>query len=112
MSRSQWIDYVKLGTLVQGGRSLLICSSRVGRHLVMLKEIGREVDHHRGKLAKLRHRYIENVNFFIATETDSYLAFQYVRYTLKELLPRDHYILRRCSRRQGRMDLSGTQCPL
>lgn len=84
--RSQWIDYVKLGTLVQGSRSLLICSSRVGRKLVMLQKVTNGANDNRERMATVHHRHIAMVSFYIATDIDSYMAYPYVRYTLEELL--------------------------
>jgi hypothetical protein len=81
----QWIDHIKLGTLIQGGRELLICCSRQGQ-MFMLKRISYEVDAHRERIASLSHRHIAVMSFFIATETVSYVAFPYVRFTLEELL--------------------------
>lgn len=52
----------------------------------MLKTIGHEVDQLKEKVKILHHRHIAVASFFIATETTSYLGFEYVRYTVEELL--------------------------
>ena len=81
----RWIDHIKLGTLVQGGQELLVCCSRQGQ-MFMLKRIGYEIDEQRERIASLSHRHIAVMSCFVATETVSYVAFSYVRFTLEELL--------------------------
>jgi hypothetical protein len=84
--RSTWVDCVKLGTLVQGGRELLVCCTRNNPRLFMLKDVGCEVENCVEKIAMLQHRHIALASFFIDTESTSYVAFSYTRYTLEELL--------------------------
>jgi hypothetical protein len=54
--------------------------------MFMLKRISYEADDHRERIASLSHRHIAVMSFFIATETITYVAFPYVRFTLEELL--------------------------
>lgn len=84
--RSNWVDCIKLGTLVQGGQELSICRSRDNQRLFMLKDVGREARNCAGEIETLQHRHIASASFQIDTESTCYLAFPYVRYTLEELL--------------------------
>jgi hypothetical protein len=81
-----WVDCVKLGTLVQGGRELLICCNRDNQRLFMLKDVGCGVKTCVDRIGMLQHRHIALASFVIDTETTSYVAFAYTRYTLEELL--------------------------
>jgi len=83
---STWVDCIKLGTLVQGGRELLICRSRKDQRLFMLKDVGCEVKNRTENIATLQHRHIALASFRVDTESTSYIAFLYARYTLEELL--------------------------
>ncbi|KAM0714190.1 hypothetical protein Q7P37_009237 [Cladosporium fusiforme] len=86
MLKSTWVDYVKLGTLVQGGRELLVCYSRNNQRLFMLKDVSVGANSCMEKLATLRHRHIVLASFFIDLESTSYMAFEYTCHTLEELL--------------------------
>jgi hypothetical protein len=86
LPKSNWVEHVKLGTLVQGGRESLVCCSRKDQRLFMLKDIGRERDSHVDTIATLQHRHVALASFHIDTESTSYIAFQYTRHTLEELL--------------------------
>jgi len=83
---STWVDCIKLGTLVQGGRELLICRSCNNQRLFMLKDISCEVKNRTENIATLQHRHIALASFWVDTESTSYIAFSYTRYTLEELL--------------------------
>lgn len=80
------MDYVKLGTLVQGGRELLVCCSRNDQRLFMLKDVGVGPNSRVEKISTLQHRHIVLASFFIDSESTSYMAFEYTRHTLEELL--------------------------
>lgn len=84
--RSNWVDYVKLGTLIQGGRESLICCSRNDQRLFMLKNVGRDGNSHVEMIALLEHRHVALASFHIDTESTSYIAYQFTRHTLEELL--------------------------
>lgn len=84
--KSTWVDYVKLGTLVQGGRELLVCCSRKDQRLFMLKDVGIGANSRVEKISTLQHRHIVLASFFIDSESTSYMAFEYTRHTLEELL--------------------------
>jgi hypothetical protein len=83
---STWVDCMKLGILVQGGRELLICRSRNDQRLFMLKDVGSEVKNRMENIVTLQHRHIALASFRVDTESTSYIAFSYTRYTLEELL--------------------------
>jgi hypothetical protein len=83
---STWVDCIKLGTLVQGGRELLICRSRNDQRLFMLKDVGSELKNRMENIATLQHRHIALASFRVDTESTSYIASPYTRYTLEELL--------------------------
>lgn len=84
--KSTWLDYVNLGTLVQGGREMLICCSRHNQQLFMLKDVGQGLADRMVTTAALEHRHIALASFSIDSESTSYIAFPYVRHTLEELL--------------------------
>lgn len=84
--RSNWVDCIKLGTLIQGGQELSICRSRDSQRLFMLKDVGREAKNCAEETGTLQHRHIASASFQIDTESTCYLAFPYIRYTLEELL--------------------------
>lgn len=84
--KSTWLDYVNLGTLVQGGREMLICCSRNNQQLFMLKDVGQGLADRMVTTAALEHRHIALASFSIDSESTSYIAFPYIRHTLEELL--------------------------
>lgn len=65
---------------------MLVCRSREDRRLYMLKDAGHEVQDRAEKLESLRHRHIALASFQIDTDSTSYIAFPYTRYTQEELL--------------------------
>jgi hypothetical protein len=71
---STWVDCIKLGTLVQGGRELLICRSRNDQRLFMLKDVGSELKNRMENIATLQHRHIALASFRVDTESTSYIA--------------------------------------
>ena len=82
----QWLDLLQLGTLVQGSDEWLLCLSRVHKKLYMLRAIQGEVEKVIQKTRKMDHPRIVAAAFAVSSDVQSFIGFQYVRYTLEEML--------------------------
>lgn len=82
----QWLDLLQLGTLVQGTNEWLLCSSRVQREMYMLRGIDGDVDQAALKAEIMAHPRIVAAAFAVSSDVQSFIGFQYVRFTLEEML--------------------------
>lgn len=88
MDRVEWIDFIPLGTLTQGGREYLVCLQRnEGAALIMVK---RRVSFRNDSLSRqvlsLRHQHILLPRYLFDDYVGQHVGFQYVRFTLGEML--------------------------
>lgn len=82
----QWLDLLQLGTLVQGCDEWLLCSSRAHKKLYMLRAIQGEVEKVIQRVRTMNHSRIVAAAFAVSSDVQSFIGFQYVRYTLEEML--------------------------
>ena len=82
--QAQWVDYIQYGTLIQGQSEFIVCASRADKaSLYMFKKS--KCERHQ-KQAALTHSNLLEVKLLISTNIGVHLGYEYIRYTLEELL--------------------------
>lgn len=85
VEESEWVSFIRLGTLIQGSSELIICHRRdAGTALYMFREI--EHDTLVKRALNLRHSSLATPKFSIDSAAGRYLGFEYLRFSLQELV--------------------------
>ena len=84
---SAWVDFIRLGKLVQGDCETLVCSQRDSKAtLFMFKLVQGRERFDLKRVLDLRHPNILMARHIIESDVDTHIGFDYFRYTLEEAL--------------------------
>lgn len=84
-----WVDFIRLGRLVQGASESLICMTRDTLTLVIFAPVDESSENSSQLWLSFRHPSLLQARYTIASDVASHVGYDYVRYTLHEVLSVD-----------------------
>jgi hypothetical protein len=87
VEQSTWLDFIRLGKLVQGESEVLVCTRRENQsRLLMFKWVGEDMDKVVEQSLAFNNPNVVVARYVVSSDMGTHVAYDYVRFTLSEAL--------------------------